>query len=177
MGIFSIFRKNPKPPVKQIPEAPAPEQATPKPDSQPAPVKEAASPVPAQVSWSIWGKEVVDVRLELAKEFGLAQKRGLRMLVYSYEPWSPGSVGFKKFGQHPLGLALMRNVHVVEVNLNHMDALQRIGMSGGGIPQLWAMEADGSYAGKTVSGGIWGADIPENIDGALGTWFTNLGWR
>lgn len=175
MGIFSLFRKKQPPQVKSIPlesKAPTPE---PKPGQDPP--KKVGSPELAPASWSVWGKEVTDVRMELAKEHGFAAKKGLRMLVYSYEPWSPGSVGFKQFGQHPLGMARLRRVHVVEVNLNHMDGLQKMGMGGGNIPQLWAMEADGSYAGNTVSGGIWGADTPENIDRAMERWFTQLGWK
>lgn len=173
MGIFSLFRKKQPPQVKQVSAASNPQELK----ATPEPLKEVAASVAGPVSWSIWGKEVADVHMELAKEHGFAAKKGLRMLVYSYEPWSPGSVGFKRFGQHPLGMARLRQVHVVEVNLNHMDALQKLGMGGGNIPQLWAMEADGSYAGNTVSGGIWGADTPENIDRAMERWFTQLGWR
>ena len=137
MGIFALFRKKQQPSVKQVSAESKP--TSPESKSAPEPIKEVPSPDLGPVSWSKWGKEVTDVRAELAKEHGLAQKKGLRMLVYSYEGWSPGSVGFQKFGQHPLGMERLRKVHVVEVNLGHMDALQAIGMGGGNIPQLWAM--------------------------------------
>lgn len=162
MGLFDLFRRKKAPLQPKQAETPQFKQVE-------------TSPL-GEVSWSVWPSDLADVRSALDREHAQATTAGLHLLIYSYESWSPGSVAFKQFGKHPLGVDLLRHVHVVEVSMATMDRLNEIGIKGFNIPQLWAIEADGQYRGKTTSGAIWGADTPENIFHALGKWFQSIGW-
>jgi hypothetical protein len=146
MGLFDFFKKK---------------------DKSAAP-KEASSN--QEVSWSTWASDLQAVGGQLAKEVAQAKSSGKRVLIFTVESWSPGSVAFRKFGKHPLGQELLRGYHVVEVNSGHMNQLVTMGFKGHSVPQIWLLEKDGNYLGKTTTGALWGADTPENIYAAMTEW-------
>jgi hypothetical protein len=176
MGLFDFLKRKSTPVVKQVAPTPPPPKATP----SPPPPKAVEPSQPSELSWSVWPAKVEDVVAELAHEHAFARARGLRMIAYSYEAWSPGSVAFKKFREHPLAKTVLHNIHVVEFGMDAMDKLKETGVRAIYIPQLWAFDSEGKIAENSISGAYWGADTPENIAKALPRWFENLkqsAWR
>lgn len=115
----------------------------------------------------------------MAQEHAGAKARGLQMLMYSFEPWSPGSVAMRKFCKDPLALTVLSGWHVVEIDLACMDKMNESvdfkarGLSATYIPQLWTFDANGRIEGFSISGAYWGDDTPENIANGFKRWFEN----
>jgi hypothetical protein len=175
MGLFDFLKRKSAPPaVKHVASTPPPpaEKATP-----PPPKAEPKSTASTEISWSVWPADVEDILAEFAREHAFARARGLRMIAYSYEAWSPGSVAFKKFRTHPLALSVLKDVHVVEFSMGVMDKMNALDIRAVYIPQLWAFDSEGKIMERSISGGYWGADTPENIAKALPRWFNELGWN
>jgi hypothetical protein len=175
MGLFDFLKRKSKPPIKEAAPTPKPQEG-----SWTKSPEKVTPPAPKEVSWSVWPAKVEDVEAELAREHEYARANGLRMIAYSYEPWSPGSVAFKKFRTHPLALTVLAQVHVVEFGMDVMDKLKEKGIPAIYVPQLWAFDSQGKIAENSISGGYWGADTPENIANALPRWFQTLkqsAWR
>lgn len=123
------------------------------------------------VSWSVWPEKVDDVLVKLNQEIETARSQGLRVLMYTYAPWSPGSVGFKKCREDAeVAKLLAGKIHVVEIHFDTLQQLNDIGFPGYSIPQLWLLEPDGNFAGKTETGGAWGDDTTANIHRFLSSW-------
>jgi hypothetical protein len=131
---------------------------------------------PQSVSWSFWPEEVEDVLAMLNQEIDHARSQGLRVLIYSFAPWSPGSVAFRKAREHQGFASLLHGrMHVVDVQYGTMNKLNDLGFEGYKVPQLYLLEQDGRYEGRTTDGGAWGADTPENITRVLRAWFLKNG--
>jgi hypothetical protein len=166
MGIFDFLKGNKKKP-EQIKYQ----------DNVPNAVEKQASGTekhknnPSEVSWSVWPEEVENAESMLNEEIASACSQGLRVLIYTYAPWSPGSVGFKKGREDEVISKLLKGkIHVVEVHFDTMSALNELGYGGYSVPQLYLLESDGSYAGVTETGGAWGDDNPANIATFLRSW-------
>lgn len=156
MGLFDFFKGN----KKQDKENPV--------------AKTEVKSVP--VSWSVWPEQVDNVTESLNREIETARSQGLRVLMYTYAVWSPGSVGFKNAREDRQCSELLRGkVHVVEIHFDTLNQMNEIGFPGYSIPQLWLLEADGTYAGVTATGGAWGEDTPENIHRFLDGWLSSQG--
>jgi hypothetical protein len=179
MALFDFLKRKPAP-IKQAPSIPpAPGGAASE------PVIEAAAPPPNVAlkvplrKPTVIPADVPDFWAAVAEAHEEARARGLQLMMYSHEPWSPGAVALRKFMTDPLGEKLLAGWHVIEIRMQHMDVMNETpsfkarGLSAAHIPQLWTFDAEGGLEGFSISGGYWGSDTMGNIANGLQRWFAN----
>ncbi|MEM0998259.1 MAG: hypothetical protein AAGN35_14460 [Bacteroidota bacterium] len=131
--------------------------------------------LPGKVSWSVWPKGFASARDLLDQEVAYARHHRLRVIVYSHAAWCPGSAIFKQLRDHPEVAAAFSRVHLVEVGDQDLHQLSTLEMRSPSIPTFFAVDAQGNYSGQSITGAVWGPDVPETIGPAMTKWVASLG--
>jgi hypothetical protein len=111
----------------------------------------------------------------LVAEAQFAKKRGLKLFVEIGASWCRPCQQLKKAiaTRHPLIIDALKGADVIQLDLDEWEAqLQDAGLSSKAVPVFFALDEKGKPTGRTIDGGAWGADTPENMAPPLKAFFS-----
>jgi hypothetical protein len=111
----------------------------------------------------------------LAGEAQTAKRLGLRPFVELGATWCKPCRLLKKAidERNPLIVDALKGADVIRLDLDEWDAqLKDAGLSVKAVPVFFALDDKGKPTGRTIDGGAWGSDTPENMAPPLKAFFS-----
>src|SRR5262249_35435731 len=102
----------------------------------------------------------------LTAESQFAKKRGLKLFVEIGASWCRPCQALKKAiaPRHPMIIDALQGAAVIQLDLDEWEEqLKDAGLSAKAVPVFFALDEKGKPTGRTIDGGSWGADTPENM--------------
>jgi hypothetical protein len=135
------------------------------------------APAPAEPPFAVHELKPEQGKLPvlLTAEAQLAKKRGLKLFVEIGASWCRPCQALKKAieTRHPLILDALKGADVIKLDLDEWEEqLKDAGLSTKAVPVFFALDDKGRPTGRTIDGGAWGADTPENMAPPLKAFFS-----
>jgi hypothetical protein len=112
------------------------------------------------------------VKAEVAK----AQAKKLTPIVYVGATWCDPCLALKKHRDDPKMVDAFEGTFVIEIDADDWNAASfgALGYKTSVIPIFIAVDAEGKATGRTIDGGAWGDNIPQNMAPPLKQFFSSL---
>lgn len=160
-------RPDAAPAAKEAAPAASPEPAS-APASEPDPEPEAAKAGHQVVNLPVGG----ELPALLAEHADLAKKAGLQPFVELWAEWCPPCKKLEAAMGDPRIEKAFAGVYLIRLDSDQWGAkLGDTGLDGSSIPVFFALDAEGKVTGRSISGGAWGEDTPENMAPPLDAFF------
>jgi len=86
--------------------------------------------------------------------------------------WCPPCKALAASLSDPRMVEALRGTYIIRLDLDEWKSqLSRSGFNVLGVPVFFELDPDGHPSGRTISGGAWGEDIPENMAPPLKAFF------
>jgi thiol-disulfide isomerase/thioredoxin len=126
--------------------------------------------------------QIVDVRADgrsidaiLASEAGKAKAAGLKPFAEFSASWCPPCMAIKHTleAKDPQMVAAFAGTYVIRLDADEWSTkkLAGTGMRADTIPVFYALDAQGKTTGRSIDGGAWGDNVPENMAPPLQRFF------
>jgi thiol-disulfide isomerase/thioredoxin len=127
----------------------------------------------AEDAWVKLSPSAASVESLLAGEAAKAKAKSLLPVAYLGAPWCGPCQAIKKSRSDPRMADAFAGTRVVELNIDEWKDtdLKALGFETGTIPVFFQLDDRGHANGRTINGGAWGPDVPENMAPALKTFF------
>jgi hypothetical protein len=112
----------------------------------------------------------------LAAEAQAAKKQGLRAFVEIGATWCGPCKALRRAidARDPLIVDALKGADLIELDLDQWEAqLKDAGLSAKAVPVFFALDDKGRPTGRTIDGGAWAADTPENMAPPLKKFFSS----
>jgi thiol-disulfide isomerase/thioredoxin len=125
---------------------------------------------------SAWTKVSPGARplaVQISAEVAKAKASKLTPFVYIGASWCPPCVEIKRLQHHPKMVDAFRGTYIVELVVDDWETadLRALGYESRVIPIFHGVDARGRATGRSINGGAWGEDTPENMAAALKKFF------
>jgi thiol-disulfide isomerase/thioredoxin len=108
------------------------------------------------------------LKVEAAK----AKAQGLKPHVEFWASWCQPCMDLAKSLGDPKMEAAFKGTYIIRLNADEWgDKLGVTGFNASAIPVFYELDAEGKKTGKTIDGGAWGENIPENMAPPLDQYF------
>jgi thiol-disulfide isomerase/thioredoxin len=108
----------------------------------------------------------------LKAEAAKAKAKGLKPHVEFWASWCQPCMDLAKSLGDPRMEAAFKGTYIIRLNADEWgDKLAGTGLNASAIPVFYELDADGKKTGKTIDGGAWGENIPENMAPPLDQYF------
>lgn len=143
-------------------------------EASPEPSRSAAMTAEKASSWVKVGSGGEALQSRLKAEVGKAAERRQKPILYIGATWCEPCAALKKYKSDPRMAEAFEGTYVIELDLDDwkLDELKALGLRAGVVPVFHALGADGRASGKTIDGGAWGDNIPENMAPPLKRFFS-----
>lgn len=129
---------------------------------------------PTQEAFTIVEIEYSETPLDelLQLEVQKARNKEQRPYVEFYADWCAPCVALRKSLNDERMIDAFAGTYIIQLNLDEWgDEASRKGFNVPAIPLFFELDAAGNPTGRTINGGAWGEDIPENMAPPLKTFF------
>lgn len=108
----------------------------------------------------------------LRTEATKAKAQGLEPHVEFWASWCQPCMDLAKSLGDPRMEAAFKGTYIIRLNADEWgDKLGGTGFNASAIPVFYELDAEGKKTGKTIDGGAWGENIPENMAPPLDRYF------
>ena len=113
-----------------------------------------------------------DLETVLRTEVAKAKAQGLRPYVELWATWCKPCAAIKKSLDDPRMKAAFKGTYVVQLDIDAWGKkLTAAGFHSSAIPVFFTIDDEGKPTGRTIDGGAWEEDIPENMAPPLDRFF------
>jgi thiol-disulfide isomerase/thioredoxin len=155
-------------PRAAAPATPAAEPAKATPAADPGKASPAASPAYQSINLAL----ADDLPKLLAEHAALARKAGLAPFVELWAEWCPPCKKLEAAMGDPRIAAAFAGVYLIRLDSDQWGPkLAGTGLANGSIPVFYELDDQGKTTGRTINGGAWGEDTPENMAPPLDAFF------
>lgn len=111
----------------------------------------------------------------LKAEVQKAKEQGRHPYVEFYADWCPPCIALRKSLSDERMVNAFSGTYIIQLDLDEWEnELPEAGFDVPGIPIFFELDQDGNPTGRTISGGAWGEDIPENMAPPLKEFFQSV---
>lgn len=132
---------------------------------------------PAPDKFTLVQLERSDAALDsiLKAEVEKAKEQGRHPYVEFYADWCPPCIALRKSLSDDRMVDAFSGTYIIQLDLDEWEnELPEAGFDVPGIPIFFELDQDGKPTGRTISGGAWGEDIPENMAPPLKEFFQSV---
>jgi thiol:disulfide interchange protein len=130
------------------------------------------SPAPGSFTLVTLHPSQGDLQPLLEAHVGLAAEQQREPFVEFSAEWCPPCKALAASLSDPRMEEAFRGTYIIRLDLDEWKSqLPRSGFNVLGIPVFFALGPDGRPSGRTITGGAWGEDIPENMAPPLRAFF------
>lgn len=138
-------------------------------------VEEQSIKSPAPDKFTLVRLDYSDMPLDylLKLEAQKAANQGFKPYVEFYADWCPPCVALRKSLDDDRMVEAFTGTYIIQLNLDEWESkLPDAGFTVPAIPVFFELDDKGKPTGRTISGGAWGEDIPENMAPPLKEFFS-----
>jgi thiol-disulfide isomerase/thioredoxin len=113
-----------------------------------------------------------DIQTILSDHVAKAKAAGLKPHVELWADWCPPCKAIEGSMDDPRMSKAFAGVYLIRFDVDQWgDKLEGTGMSGMTIPVFYELDANAKVTGRSIDGGAWGDNIPENMAPPLDAYF------
>ena len=113
------------------------------------------------------------LKTQLADGAAKAKARGLTAYAELRADWCDPCVALEKSMSDPRMIDAFAGTYVMHLDVDEWSAkdVEGTGLKASVIPIFYALDGDGKPTGRTIDGGAWGENVPENMAPPLKKFF------